>query len=163
MKLSRKSGRFPRSLQLRQIQDLTKTNFHGGFGVIHQGKLNGRVVAVKEVTAGRRPLQQLLKVSSLSIPFEMWREVTCCHPSQDFSHEAVVWCYARHPNCLPFYGVYTIVEGARTRTCLVAPWMTNGHVTGYLQANPTTDRLPLVRETFAYTMAPYLWCRRLWM
>lgn len=64
MRLSRKSGRFPLSLQLRQIQDLTGTNFEGGSGEISQGKLNDRIVAVKKLKVGSRTTQQCLKVSN---------------------------------------------------------------------------------------------------
>jgi hypothetical protein len=63
-KLSRKSGRFPQNLQLCHIQDLKHTDFHGGFGLIYQGKLNGRLVAVKKVLEGKRSQEQFHKVSN---------------------------------------------------------------------------------------------------
>jgi len=121
---------------------MTRTEFSGGFGVIFRGKLGGRVVAIKRVEMEDRP-----KVSSTSWGYSVSTLVTCCYHSQEFANEAVVWCYARHPNCLPFYGV--VDEGARK--FLVAPWMTNGHVKDYLKANPHTDRLPLVRVTSSST------------
>jgi len=139
MRLSRKSGRFPLRLRLRQIQDLMETNFEGGFGEISQGKLNGRIVAVKKLKVGSRTPQQCLK---------------------DLCNEAVVWRHARHQNCLPFYGVYVLNEGSlNTASCLVSPWMANGHVRHYLQANPLTDRLPLILDVacgleFLHSMQP---------
>jgi len=62
---------------------------------------------------------------------------------KDFSNEVVVWCHVHHRNCLPFYGVLN--EDADTK-CLVSPWMTNGHIIGYLQTNPNADRLPLILD-----------------
>ena len=65
IKLARKSGRFPQSLRLNHIQELKATHFEGGFGLIYQGKLNDRVVAVKQVKVGTRTPEQFLKVSTL--------------------------------------------------------------------------------------------------
>ncbi|KAG2341066.1 kinase-like protein [Suillus weaverae] len=123
-KLSRKSGRFPQSLQLCHIQDLKHTEFHGGFGLIYQGKLNGRLVAVKKVVDGNRSPEQFHKV---------------------FSNEAVTWYYVRHANCLPFYGVYVFDDAEKT-WCLVSPWMTDGHVNHYLKRHPDVDRYPLILD-----------------
>ncbi|KAG2154481.1 kinase-like domain-containing protein [Suillus bovinus] len=120
-KLSRKSGRFPQSLQLRCIQDIKHTDFCGGFGLIYQGKLNGRLVAVKKVLEGRRSPEQFHK---------------------SFSNEAVIWYHMRHDNCLPFYGVYVFDDA----WCLVSPWMTDGHVNHYLRGHPDADRYPLILD-----------------
>ncbi|KAG1812195.1 kinase-like domain-containing protein [Suillus subaureus] len=123
-KLSRKSGRFPQSLQLCGIQDLKHTEFHGGFGLIYQGQLNGRLVAVKKVLEGKRSQEQFHKA---------------------FSNEAVTWYYVRHANCLPFYGVYVLNDAEKT-WCLVSPWMADGHVNHYLKEHPDADRYPLILD-----------------
>lgn len=123
-KLSRKSGWFPQSLQLRRIQDLKHTKFHGGYGLIYQGKLNGRLVAVKKVLEGNRSPEQFHK---------------------SFSNEAVIWYYVRHANCLPFYGIY-VDDGAEKTWCLVSPWMTDGHVNHYLKEHRDADRYPLILD-----------------
>ncbi|KAG0707066.1 kinase-like domain-containing protein [Suillus ampliporus] len=125
IKLSRKSGRFPQSLQLCRIHDLKDTDLRGGYGSIFQGKLNGRLVAVKKVRADRRSPHQFHK---------------------EFSNEAVVWYFVRHPNCLPFYGVYVFDDAGVKTWCLVSPWMADGHVKDYLQKNPDADRLPLILD-----------------
>lgn len=137
-KLSRKSGRFPQSLQLCHIQDLTHTEFHGAFGLIYQGKLNGRLVAVKVVGEGKYSPERF-KV---------------------FSNEAVIWYYVRHANCLPFYGVY-FSDDAETKWCLVSPWMTDGHVNHYLKRHPDADRYPLILDVargleYLHSMEPPL-------
>ncbi|KAG2341075.1 kinase-like protein [Suillus weaverae] len=123
IRLSRKSGHFPRSLQLRRIDNLEPTSLHGGSGVISKGELLGRFVAVKEIQAVGRTTEQFLK---------------------DFSNEAVVWCHIQHASCLPFYGVFHLNDGA-PRTCLVSPWMKNGHLNAYLKRTDA-DRAPLVLD-----------------
>ncbi|KAG1739294.1 kinase-like domain-containing protein [Suillus lakei] len=123
IRLSRKSGHFPRSLLLRRIDNLEPTSLRGGSGVISKGELLGRFVAVKEIQAVGRTTEQFLK---------------------DFSNEAVVWCHIQHACCLPFYGVFHLNDGA-PRTCLVSPWMKNGHLNAYLQRTDA-DRAPLVLD-----------------
>ncbi|KAG1751313.1 kinase-like domain-containing protein [Suillus paluster] len=120
IRLSRQSGRFPRSLQLREIDNLEPTDLRGGCGVIFKGELLGRFVAVKEIQAVGRTVKA------------------------DFSNEAVVWCHIQHASCLPFYGVFHFNDGV-PRTCLVSPWMENGHLNAYLQRTDV-DRAPLVLD-----------------
>lgn len=137
-KLSRKSGQFPQSLQLSHIQDLTHTEFHGRFGWIYQGKLNGRLVAVKKVGQGKRSPEQ----------------------SKAFANEAVIWYYVRHANCLPCYGVY-VFDDAEPKWCLVSPWMKDGHVNNYLKRHPDADRYPLILDVacgleYLHSMEPPL-------
>jgi hypothetical protein len=69
IRLSRKSGHFPRSLQLQYIDNLEPTSFHGSFGAIFKGELLGRVVAIKEIQTAGRTIEQFLKVSLLSFCF----------------------------------------------------------------------------------------------
>lgn len=123
IRLSRKSERFPRSLQLRRIENLEPTGLHGRFGVIFKGELLGRFVAVKEILTVGRTTEEFL---------------------EDFSNEAVVWCHTQHECCLPFYGVFHLDNGAPT-TCLVSPWMENGHLNAYLRRTDA-DRAPLVLD-----------------
>ena len=59
-----------------------------------------------------------------------------------------MWSYFSHPNLLPFYGIYQVIERLGC-VGLVSPWMENGNVNEYLQANPGAPRLPLVR-IFSY-------------
>jgi len=65
IRLSRKSGHFPQSLQLRRIDNLESTRLHGGSGIISKGELLGRLVAVKEIQAVGRTTEQFLKVSTI--------------------------------------------------------------------------------------------------
>ncbi|KIK80017.1 hypothetical protein PAXRUDRAFT_159800 [Paxillus rubicundulus Ve08.2h10] len=127
IRLSKKSRLYPRSLKITGVDDCTATNDRGGFGAIFQGSLLGKVVALKELqAAGRTSDHSLLE-------------------TQDFCQEAVVWRNVHHINCLPFYGVATVNDGA-PRTCLVSPWMENGNLCAYLKNNPDAPRLPLLLD-----------------
>lgn len=65
---------------------------------------------------------------------------------QNYSREAIIWSAFNHPNLLPFYGIYRVSERLGC-VGLVSPWMENGNINEYLQANPGAPRLPLVRMT----------------
>ena len=54
----------------------------------------------------------------------------------------MIWRQLRHPNLLPFYGV--LDDEFHPLLALVAPWMPNGHMIGYLKRNPGADRMRLV-------------------
>ena len=104
------SSEFPRNLQLRQIDHLEPTHLHGGFGAIFKGELLGRVVAVKEIQAAGRTVEQFLKVGTvLTYP----RKFQSHHCPQDFSTEGVVWCHIQHTSYLPFYGMFHLNDGDR--------------------------------------------------
>ena len=61
---------------------------------------------------------------------------------QEFYKETLFWTQLDHPNLLPFLGVNTTVFPGKL--CLVAPWMVNGQIPKYLEANPSHDRLKAV-------------------
>ena len=57
---------------------------------------------------------------------------------QVFCQEAVMWRYLTHPNIVPLLGV-SIVPFQ-----LISKWMPGGDLPGYIQKNPSADRLELV-------------------
>src|SRR5262249_19312853 len=61
---------------------------------------------------------------------------------QAFSHEAVTWAHLRHPNVLPFCGLFCPTSSVRFG--FVSPWMDNGTVVDYLVHHPDADRRALV-------------------
>ncbi|TDL21786.1 kinase-like protein [Rickenella mellea] len=65
--------------------------------------------------------------------------------TQEFAHEAVIWRQLKHPNILPFYGVFKGDE-LFDRLCLVSPWMDAGNVIDYLNVHPDSDRLSLLSD-----------------
>lgn len=61
------------------------------------------------------------------------------HHIKEFCKEAMIWRQLRH---LPFYSV--LENEFNPLLALVAPWMPNGHLVGYLKRNPDVDRVLLV-------------------
>ncbi|EIW80727.1 kinase-like protein [Coniophora puteana RWD-64-598 SS2] len=113
IKLATKSGRFPQCLKLRSLAWESQPFSGGGFGDVYKGSVKSRpdvplaIKVVKVYQSSRK--DRLLK---------------------SFSSEAVVWSHLRHPNVLPFYGVFQ--QGDAT-LCLVSPYMGRGNVRSYLR------------------------------
>jgi len=57
---------------------------------------------------------------------------------QAFYQEAIVWKRLEHPNIVPLLGVTT------APLQLVSVWMPGGELLGYIERNPSIDRLSLV-------------------
>ncbi|KAG8975430.1 hypothetical protein FRC05_005760 [Tulasnella sp. 425] len=55
--------------------------------------------------------------------------------------EIRIWMALRHPNIAPLIGFTFSGE-----VCVISPWFSNGNVGEYLQRNPDTDRLRLIRQ-----------------
>ncbi|KIJ68017.1 hypothetical protein HYDPIDRAFT_25466 [Hydnomerulius pinastri MD-312] len=144
IRLSKKARLYPQSLKITGVENCTPTDRRGGFGAIFQGNLLGQVVALKELQAAGRSTDQFLRASHAAF--------------FDFCQEAVVWRNVRHINCLPFYGIANVNDGA-PRTCLVSPWMANGNLCSYLKEKPEARRLPLILDIangieYLHTMQP---------
>ncbi|KAH7888969.1 kinase-like domain-containing protein [Phlebopus sp. FC_14] len=123
--LARANGIYPSNIFLNEgrVEDLTFRT-RGGFGLVFEGCLNSRAVAVKEYSVTRESdLQSLMK---------------------DLCNEAVMWRHLHHPNCLPFYGIYQIP--GQISVSLVSPWMRSGTLLSYLAANPEANRTLLVLD-----------------
>ncbi|KAK7062540.1 Rho guanine nucleotide exchange factor [Paramarasmius palmivorus] len=68
----------------------------------------------------------------------------------EFLREAIVWRQFKHPNVLPFLGLYYIDEH-RERLSLVSPWMKNGNLTQFLARQPQyVNRPMLVSSTIQF-------------
>ncbi|KAK1236027.1 Rho guanine nucleotide exchange factor, partial [Marasmius sp. AFHP31] len=63
----------------------------------------------------------------------------------EYLREAIVWKQVKHPNVLPFLGIYYL-DDTRQRICLVSPWMERGNLVQYLRNTPreSVDHLSLV-------------------
>jgi serine/threonine protein kinase len=113
------------------------------FQDIWKGDSNGRVVGLKALRVFTEAVNDSEKVLKVGISFFSFSIHNKLNPQKSFSQEAVVWRQLRHPNVLPFYG---ISEDAFEvpRLCLVSPWMNNGNIMSYLEAQPDHDRLTSV-------------------
>ncbi|KAL0573289.1 GTPase activating protein (GAP) for Rho1p [Marasmius crinis-equi] len=67
----------------------------------------------------------------------------------EYMREAIVWQQLRHPNLLPFLGMYYL-DKAREQLCLVSPWMETGNLAQYLKNTP---RDSVDHESLAYDVA----------
>ncbi|KAL4078224.1 kinase-like domain-containing protein, partial [Scleroderma yunnanense] len=124
IRLTRKTLVYPTCLEIRGVGNYAKTGA-GGCGVIYQGTLLGRTVALKRLINKGQDYDRLTK---------------------DFAHEAVLWRNVNHANCLPFYGIFKDLQLNNGDLYLVSPWMEQGDLSAYLSENPNVDRLPLVYD-----------------
>ncbi|KAF5347789.1 hypothetical protein D9756_010257 [Leucocoprinus leucothites] len=127
--LCKTRGILPRRLTLRGF-NLKGPEYvtSGGSGEIWKGTYGNLTVCLKILKPSHQPnsdrvLNQLTK-------------------------EAVLWNRLKHPNILPFYGVYSL-EGSPHRPCLVSPWEENGNITNYIRNYPGIPRFPLITEITA--------------
>ncbi|KAF9259830.1 kinase-like protein [Marasmius fiardii PR-910] len=102
------------------IQDVEKVGDYavggGTFADVWKGKVREVTVCLKVVRVYQTSnVEQLVK---------------------EFMVEAIVWQYLKHPNLLPFLGMYYL-DKARTQLCLVSLWMEKGNLFRYLKSTPT--------------------------
>ncbi|KAK1236023.1 hypothetical protein PQX77_000737 [Marasmius sp. AFHP31] len=130
IRLSKNSGCCPKCLV---IQNVEKQGEHpvggGGFGDVWKGTINhaGSVRAV------------CLKVVRAFLTSDVNRSL------KEYLREAIVWKQIKHPNVLPFLGIYYL-DNTRKRICLVSPWMDRGDLVQYLKDTPreSVNHLSLV-------------------
>ncbi|TDL24388.1 kinase-like protein, partial [Rickenella mellea] len=100
----------------------------GGFADIWKGHLNSNCVAMKALRIYNRSVRE--------------------KALKEFCHEAIIWRQLKHPNILPFHGVF---KGDHNfdRLCLISPWMDAGNVMDYLRNNPNSHRLSLLADVLS--------------
>ncbi|KAJ6551288.1 kinase-like domain-containing protein, partial [Mycena capillaripes] len=104
LRLSRASGLHPRCFALSELQKVGQQVAAGGFGDLWKGFVRGQSVSVKIM--------------------RIFRNAHVETAVKEFSREALIWRQLRHPNVLPFFGLYYLED----RLCLVSPWMENGNM-----------------------------------
>ncbi|KAK1215507.1 Rho guanine nucleotide exchange factor [Marasmius sp. AFHP31] len=128
LRLSRKSGMYPRCLKINNVEKLSLYPVAGGgFGDVWKGKIANEIVGLKVVKVYlASDVEQLLK---------------------EYMQEAIVWQQLRHPNLLPFVGMYYFGEG-QEQLCLVSPWMEQGNLVTFLKNVPPehVDRMLLAYD-----------------
>ncbi|TDL29171.1 kinase-like protein [Rickenella mellea] len=126
VRLAKTSRSYPDCLILTTIRTTgTHPVAGGGFADVWKGYFAEKPVALKAL----RIYKQSVRESVL----------------KEFSHEAVIWRQLKHPNILPFYGVFTGNEHFE-RLCLVSPWMDAGNAMDYLKVHPDGNRLSLLSD-----------------
>ncbi|KAF7309157.1 hypothetical protein MKEN_01118000 [Mycena kentingensis (nom. inval.)] len=130
LKLSSKSGRHPRCFVLSdRLRLLGNQIAAGSYGDVWKGTFRGETVSVKVM--------------------RVYEEGDTAALIKGFYQEALIWRQLNHPNLLPFLGVYYL-EDARTRLCLISPWMESGNIARYLKTNPPNiNRTSLLTRCFS--------------
>ncbi|KAK1230558.1 hypothetical protein PQX77_006358 [Marasmius sp. AFHP31] len=130
--ISKKTGFHPKCLVIENVEVVEKHPVDGGgYADMWKGRLGKSLVCLKILRIFKEPeVQQVLKE---------------CNP------EAVLWKQLRHPNVLPFLGVFLDTSG---RPCLVSPWMENGNLTQYIEsADPAFSQRVLLAFDVASGLA----------
>ncbi|KAG7090217.1 hypothetical protein E1B28_011818 [Marasmius oreades] len=117
--LSKRSGLCPQCLMIKNVKRLGDFPVEGGgFGDVWKGKIGAQVVCLKVV-----------KVYLVSDVRGLLKE---------YMREAIVWQQLKHPNVLPFMGMYYL-DKARGQLCLVSPWMERGNLVRFLKETRRED------------------------
>ncbi|KAK1223480.1 hypothetical protein PQX77_013638 [Marasmius sp. AFHP31] len=116
LRLSERSGLCPNCLNINNVKKIGEYPIDGGgFGDVWKGMIDDQLVC--------------LKVAKVYLVSDMQKLIKEC------MREAIVWQQLRHPNLLPFLGMYYL-DGARQQLCLVSPWMDRGNLARYLNSTP---------------------------
>ncbi|KAK1216068.1 hypothetical protein PQX77_021299 [Marasmius sp. AFHP31] len=133
IRLSKISGLHPKCLRIPNVRKLGQHPITvGGFGDVWKGVIGG--------SDGQIVCLKVVKVYLTSDIQGLFRE---------YLREAIVWRQLKHPNVLPFHGIY--YSESESQFCLVSPWMENGNLLQYLKATRTekVNRLTLVHDVAA--------------
>jgi serine/threonine protein kinase len=106
---------------------------------IWKGKHRGEPVCIKAVRTRNRT--RLKEIKSVCGFFFLYRRRTECTSYQTLCREINGCKSISHPNLLP------VIDVSETLFpfCIMSPWMPDGNIRQYLQANPNANRLTLVR------------------
>ncbi|KAG6808307.1 hypothetical protein H0H92_004573 [Tricholoma furcatifolium] len=121
-RLAAASELYPVSYELSSITTLELPECSGGFADVYKGDFQGFPVCVKTI--------------------RLHKAIEMHHFMKVVSREAVLWQQLRHPNLVPFYGIYRY----RGRISLVSPWMAYGNIEEYLQCQSTSNRVVLAYD-----------------
>ncbi|KAL0565750.1 Rho guanine nucleotide exchange factor [Marasmius crinis-equi] len=130
IRLSKLSGLHPKCLSIHNVHKLGQHPIAaGGFGDVWKGVIGdsdsgGPIVCLK-----------IVKVYLTSDVQALFKE---------YLREAIVWRQLKHPNLLPFLGIYYLEDE-------ISPWMEKGNLAQYLKATEgeNIDRLVLVYDVAA--------------
>ncbi|KAJ8083220.1 hypothetical protein PM082_009092 [Marasmius tenuissimus] len=130
LRLSRNSGLHPTCLSIRNVKMIGKYPIAaGGFGDVWKG------------TIGDSSELVCLKVVKVYMSSDLEKL------TNEYQREAILWRQLKHPNVLPFLGIYKLETG---QLCLISPWMEKGNLVEFLKA---TKREDVDHYTLAYDVA----------
>ncbi|KAL0061689.1 Rho guanine nucleotide exchange factor [Marasmius tenuissimus] len=135
VRLSKLSGLHPRCLSMDNVHKVGKYPVAAGAfgdvwkGIIGQSESEGQLVCLK--------VSKVYVKSDLDALF------------REYLREALVWRQLKHPNVLPFLGIFYLKDDRQF--CLISPWMKNGNLLQYLKATEraNVDHTALVHDVAA--------------
>ncbi|KAL0565482.1 hypothetical protein V5O48_016545 [Marasmius crinis-equi] len=120
LRLSKKSGLHPTCLSIHNVRKFGKFPIaEGGFGEVWRGFIG----------SSQDPV--CLKIMKVYLDSDLVKL------SKDYLREAILWRQLRHPNVLPFLGIYRLEDGHQV--CLISPWMEDGNLVKFLKDAPPED------------------------
>ncbi|KAG7095933.1 hypothetical protein E1B28_006617 [Marasmius oreades] len=120
LRLSKNSGLHPKCLMIQNVQKMGDYPIAaGGFGDVWKGVIGNSTEPV---------CLKIVKIYQKSDVEKLSRE---------YIREAIVWRQMKHPNLLPFFGIYYLEQNQQL--CLISPWMEKGNLIQYLKSTPRKD------------------------
>ncbi|KAJ8082917.1 hypothetical protein PM082_008774 [Marasmius tenuissimus] len=120
LRLSKNSGLHPTCLSIQNVKKIGEYPIAaGGFGDVWKGTIgdSSELVCLKVVKVYLK--SDLVKLTS------------------EYLREAIVWRQLKHPNVLPFFGIYRLEH--TQQLCLISPWMEKGNLVEFLKATKRED------------------------
>ncbi|KAL0578822.1 Rho guanine nucleotide exchange factor [Marasmius crinis-equi] len=119
LRLSRNSGLHPKCLAIQNVKLGEYPIDAGGFGEVWKG------------TIGESSQAVCLKM------MKIYRDSDVEQLSKEYRREAILWRQLKHPNVLPFLGIYKLEHDRQL--CLISPWMQKGNLVQFLRSTPRED------------------------
>ncbi|KAK1224864.1 hypothetical protein PQX77_012214 [Marasmius sp. AFHP31] len=122
LSLSKNSGLCPTCLSIQNVKKIGKYPIAaGGFGDVWKG------------TIGESSELVCLKIVKVYMSSNL-KKLTA-----KYQREAILWRQMKHPNVLPFYGIYQLEVEQIQQLCLISPWMEKGNLVEFLKATKRED------------------------
>ncbi|KAJ8083240.1 hypothetical protein PM082_009112 [Marasmius tenuissimus] len=120
LRLSKNSGLHPTCLSIQNVKKIGDFPITaGGFGDVWKGTIgdSSELVCLKVVKVYLK--SDLVKLTN------------------EYLREAILWRQLKHPNVLPFFGIYRLEH--TQQLCLISPWMEKGNLVEFLKATKRED------------------------
>ncbi|KAL0062705.1 hypothetical protein AAF712_010400 [Marasmius tenuissimus] len=120
LRLSKNSGLHPTCLSIQNVKKIGRYPIAaGGFGEVWKGTIGD----------SNEPI--CLKVMKVYLNSDLEKL------SIAYIREAILWRQMKHPNVLPFFGIYRLEH--TQELCLISPWMEKGNLVEFLRATKRED------------------------
>ncbi|KAK1224858.1 hypothetical protein PQX77_012208, partial [Marasmius sp. AFHP31] len=120
LRLSKSSGLHPTCLSIQNVKKIGEYPIAAGaFGDVWKG------------TVGDSSELVCLKVVKVYLNSDLEKLST------EYIREAILWRQMKHPNVLPFLGIYRLDH--TQQLCLISPWMEKGNLVQFMKATKRED------------------------